>query len=313
MTLLTKLAIVEAAIQADRNTPVAALSAIKAFDIDFNPYHAAQTIERMNATGAFGADPSLHGGHLAAVTLSWEITPTPDVANTEAPTQDALYRMAGFSGAAQGDNWIYSPLSSPTEMAFGQINFYFGTGRLRTMYGCVCSALTLTFNAREKAYATGTFVGFLISDNDVAPGVKNFSALKPYVCTGMTVSLGGVGSLPAKSLVFEMGLATPDRADMTHSSGFAPPIITDRQVTASLTLEQSLNAINDWRPSIEAATPLILLGEFNDPDFRIFANQSVIKTSTDGDDDGVRTDELALMCGRNTGNDELFISIGKAA
>lgn len=207
----------------------------------------------------------------------------------------------------------YGLTSDPTAMKFAHINFFMGLGRKRTIYGAVCSAMSFNFTAGDTAKVTATFVGYLDADIDGQPGQKVFNASQPYICHGAHVALGGVTNIPIKSLTIDLGLSVPDRADMANDSSYAAPTIVNRVAEATLTLEQTLKSVNDWDDDIKAGRGLSLLFQLSVPDFEFNAQHAVIKQTTDGDDEGVRTDELPLMLARNTGNDEFSMLFHRPA
>lgn len=306
--LLTKNTLIQVGIQADAKTPAVALTPMRVFDVEFNPFHANRTIERSNAIGKFGMDASLHGGNLASIQFSWNLHA--GEAN-DIPIENPLYEISAMASATANGATTYTPISDPTAMKVAQINMYHGPGKLRIMYGCVCSAMSLTMNAGEAIIVTATFVGFYQSETDAAtPSGLSFSVVKPYINKGATIELGGVSGLPVKTMTLDLGFATPDRADITHSSSYAPPIITNRIVKGTITLEQSLIAVNDWREDVLNASELALSYSLVNPALTINLPRVVLETTADGDDEGVMTDDISFMAARLVGDDEFNIIIG---
>lgn len=316
MTILAKSALLRVGIQPTRGAPAppAAIRTVQAIDISFDPVHANRIIERMNSTGTFGADSSMHGGNMGAVSFSWHVHAGMVGVSAEAPfsRERDLYEMASMVAAAvPGNNAAnYNLTSSVDDMKFGEIEMYFG-GRKRVLQDCVCSALSFTFNSGEVMMATATFVGRFISDEDApTPSGLALNVIKPFVCKNANVSMGGVTSYVVKSLTLNMGLATPDRSDITHESSYAAPVITNRLIKCNVVIEKETVAVVDWKQKVADSEVVPLLYSQAAPNFLLSIPFGIVESHSDGDDEGVLTDELEIQASRSAGNDEMQLQIG---
>lgn len=316
MTLLTKNSVLRVGLQATRGAPPppANIRTLRVLDVNFDPVHANRIIERMNSTGVFGADSSLHGGNLGAVSFSWQIHPGEATGAVSPDSYEGiLYECASFVGAdvVGGGGRTYTLTSNPNDMKFAQMEFFYGAGRKRTLQDAVCSALSFTMNAGEAMLATATFVGRFIEDVDAPiPAALALSFVKPYVCNNANVSLAGNTSFTVKSLTVNMGLAVPDRGDITHESSYAAPVIVNRLVKYNIVLEQEAVSVIDWQDRIKTKLATPMLYSQLAPNFQISIPYGVVESKSDGDDEGVKTDELEVQAARNNGNDELNMTIG---
>lgn len=70
-----------------------------------------------------------------------------------------------------------------------------------------------------------------------------------------------------------------------------------------------MNAVNNWHDHVINATPLAFEFELSEPDLEINCPRLVATATTDGDDEGVMTDEVTFDCSRVSGNDEFIFKL----
>lgn len=316
MPLINANKFVAAAIQNTRPTPVPIqdLIPIRAFDLTSSALHGIRVVERPSMMGHYGMERPLYGGSLSSVTLSWRITPLTSALANATPEQDAFYRMAGLTATTTAGLRTYTLTSEEDQLPYGTIAYFFD-GKIRYMEGCVCSAFAFAFEAGGYMTATATYVGYLRSEVDapVPAAIGDFGTTDPLLCLSATTTFDGVQHIvPTKSLAINFNLETPDRGDMGHKEGYAPPVITNRKIGGTLVLESTKNAIVDWVEEVQQSADIALRFSTTNPHaFFAAAPHMSLTNAADGDDSGVITTELTMEFGKTgAGNDEFSFGIG---
>lgn len=319
MAKLTKNEIVlakEEAIAGTQETPTGNADFLRVMDVSANP-ESIRTIERGGiAAGAQGAFNPIHGGALHAIAMGWEVAAG---SATTIPEHDALYRAAGFlyDGAqVNGEDTSAYKLQSDADAMKTATIFYHQDGTLRKIKGARATAFAIDATTGQTLRCNATYVGKYGGIEDVALPAITPSAVEPFVVIGASLSVAGISDLVVDSVQIDLGLAAQISPDMLDADGYALVRLTDRAITATINPEKVAVAKRNWWTDLSANSSVAItltLGtaQHNSGTGRVQITmpQATLTGISDGDRNGIRTDELTFMCNRTSaGNDELALT-----
>lgn len=319
MAKLTKNEIVLAEVEAvagTQETPTGASNYLRVMDVSANP-ESIRTIERGGiAAGAQGAFNPIHGGALHAIAMGWEVACGGTV---PIPEHSALYQAAGFAevrdqmfGNNDVDTVFYNLQSDASAMKTATI-FYYQDGTLRKIKGARATSFAIDATTGQTLRCNATYVGKYGGIEDAATPAITVSDVEPLVVVSASLSVGGIADLVVDSLQIDLGLASQISPDMLDSDGYALVRITDRAITATINPEKVGIAKRNWWADLQQNTPIAInltlgtaIGVNSTGRMQLVMPQATLTGISDGDRNGIRTDELSFMAHRTAaGNDEL--------
>lgn len=288
---------------------------VRAYDLEFT--YEGSMVERVGYGGAMGRAGDVYGGTAASLKFMVDVESGGDGAN---PHIHPLLVAAGMSESDISDDASSSGEDEQRQRyVLSDSGLYLSAAFImdrysRALFDSLASAMVLTATAGEIVKLETTLMGRYNAEGveGIIP-VASQGAVSPIVARNASISVKVAGQNAnlvdgeaIESAVLDFGLNVSQNRDIADVQGYAVPILTDRNPTLTLNPELA-NVV--WHTHRAANTDLeieISLG--TEP------NRLVIKIPkarlveiSDGDRNGVRTQELKFMLARDVGNDEFTL------
>ena len=292
--------------------PTVGDNAIDAMGIKTN--YPGEVLERdMERASISPVAPKL-GKRYAEVSFSTELKGS-GAAGT-APAIGDLLEACGFGEAVSaGVSVTYTPASTGHK----SVTFYVydiqaatGNSRLHKITGAR-GTFNLITEAGQIARIEWTFQGLYTKPADVAsPGAASYESTKPPIVESSTFTLNSVATLVAQALNIDIANEVSQREDINAAAGIKGFEIIGRKPNGSFNPEAVLLATydfwGDWVAATERALELVV-GSVAGNIITISAPKVTLDTISEGERNGIRTEDIPFKCAMNTGDDEISICL----
>jgi hypothetical protein len=158
-----------------------------------------------------------------------------------------------------------------------------------------------------------TMSGVYVLATDVVQAAVTFDTTTPKIVKGTTMTFGGYACIIEK-LNLKFGNTVAERTDFNAAEAIRSFIVTDRAPEGTMTIEAVLRttALADLWSFFDAGTTKALsfvLGATAGNIVTIVAPVCVLKGVNYGDKDGIRTFEVPFQMARDSGSDEMTITL----
>jgi len=183
-------------------------------------------------------------------------------------------------------------------------------GRLQLISGAVCERLKFILEAGQKGIMEFEAVGKMNTPtSDAALPAPTIPTQNPPRASALTWALGSY-PLRIQRIEIDVENTVVMRKDLTEVSAYAFGTITDRTITITITPEAQLAgdaALYDaWiNETLSAFTAELGGATWNKVEFD--APKAQITSPQEGDNDGLMTDQITLLCTRDSANDDEFV------
>jgi hypothetical protein len=268
---------------------------------------------RMNERGAVRASlgelQRVYGGALARITFEVEVKGS-GAAGT-APEIGPLLEACGMDETIVGATSVtYQPVSSAHESV---TIYYFEGGRKRhVVRGCRGTA-TIRVEAGGIMLIAFEFVGHHDIPSDQTQPVPVYNSTVPRAAVGMAVSVNGVTAIVARSWEWMLNNVIAMPPSLGATDGYGEIILTKRDVTGSIVIEEELVSVIDIATILRAGTRFAFasgtLGS-------VAGNRVVVSTPSSStyftntelqDGDGLRLNSLPMAIDDSTSDQEISL------
>ncbi len=198
-------------------------------------------------------------------------------------------------------------------------------GLRRRMFDCATSSLSLSATAGEVVKLEANLMGRIwggseVAGNPIAVPDDTIMDTVPIVARGAMVTVRRatgnnanlVENTPIEAVSLDWGLSVSQNRDIADSEGYARPVLTDRNPMITINPEQVNEVWHSFQRDNQDFHIEVALGEGGN---RIVINmpKARLVEQSDGDRNGIRTQELKFQLARTDGNDEFSIDFDPAA
>lgn len=269
---------------------------------------------RMNDRGAVRASlgklQKVYGGALGR--LSFEVEVKGSGTAGTAPEIGPLLEACGMDETIVAVTSVtYQPVSTAHESV---TMYYFEGGRKRhILRGCRGTA-TIRVEAGGIMFIAFEFVGHHDIPSDQTQPVPVYNSTVPRAAVGMAVAVNGVTAIVARSWEWMLNNVIAMGPSLAATDGYGEVILTERDVTGSIVIEEELVSVIDIATILRAGTRFAFasgtLGS-------VAGNRVAISTPASStyftntelqDGDGLRLNNLPLAVDDSTADQELSIA-----
>lgn len=304
--MLTKRELIALKVEGTYNTdsvPAAATDALLVSNVQASN-EGARMVERSNIRASLGSEKPIFAGTLKKITFDAEVKGS-GTAGT-APEIGSALRACGFGETVVASTSVsYSPVSASIESAS---IYYWQDGALRKITGAR-GTVSISAEAGGIGKASFEFIGHDAGIADVALPSASYDATVPVPLIGANFDVGGYAAIiSAVSFDVANGLVTP--SDISSDDGYGQVFISERKPSGSIDPEMSLPGTKDFEIDWKAGTELTLttgdIGSVAGNKWSLTANIAYTEIS-EGERDGIRTNELSFVAVEVTTDDEVSI------
>ena len=309
MVMLTKKTVILAKVETTYGTdptPSAASNAIMAYDPQVTI--VSDMKERYPGNSDLSRFPELRGKSHMELTFSTELKGSGSAGT--APKTSPLYKACGLGETVVSSTSVtYKPVSSSFESC---TIYVYIDGLQYQLHGCVGN-VEIDLTAGETPKLNWTFQGLYELPTDQSLVTPTFESTTPEIVKGTTTTFGSYSAIIEK-LVLNLNNTISERPDFNQADGIKGFQITERNPEGTLTVEAVLRATSnaDFLSYFDGRTLKALsmvLGATGGNIATITADKCYLRAPAIGDREGVRTFELPFQMARNSGDDEISISL----
>ena len=286
-------------------TPTESANAILVENISMKPA-GARMVERNAVRASLAPLKQIYGGRLVELTFDVELKGS-GTAGT-APELDSLLQGCGFGVTIVPSTSVtYAPVST----GFESVTFYYYQDGIRTIITGAIGNMSATCKAGETGKLSFTFTGHVATPTDTAMASPTYSSIVPSVVLGLTFT---VDSYAAKidALSFDMTNEVSTPSSISASDGYGQIRIAKRDVNGTIDPESELVAtkdyVNEWVSGADAALTTGSIGASAGNIINISMPAIHYREVTDGDRDGIRTQDISFGAAESSGDDEITIA-----
>jgi len=285
--------------------PVAANDAVLVEGVNWSP-EGARMQGRNAVRASLGKLQQVFGGTLRAVSFDCELKGS-GTAGT-APEIGVLLRACGFGETIVASTSVtYAPVSTGIESC---TIYYYQDGRLTTLTGCR-GTVSFSMEAGGIAKASFNFVGHSATPSDAAIVTGTYDSTVPPTLKGASFTIDSFAAIIG-NLSFDMGITLATPPNISASDGYGDVQITMRDVSGSIDPEDELVATEafeaNWRNGTSMALATGVIGSTAGNRFAISMPAVYYREITQGDRDGIRTNDLTFGAAESTTDDEVSIA-----
>lgn len=289
------------------SVPTVALNAILLTDLTITPLQS-EYVDRDLIRGFLGSSEQLPSAVRSQISFSVELAGS-GAAGT-APKWGPLLRACGFAESINaGTSVQYDPISGPT---FPSLTIYAFRDGMRHIMTGARGTVSFTLNNQERPVMQFTFTGLYTAPTDTAPGTPvytGFQTPRPFNNQNSSgFALQSYSNALLSSISIDVGNDTPYRSFI--GSGGESILLTNRQVTAQITIESTSQAEKDYWTNVRNAVVgnfAIIHGTTAGNTVEITAPAAQVIEPQYGDIDGISTTQFGARLTPLNGNDEIRI------
>lgn len=311
MSLLKNRAVIWAKAEVTYNTdpvPVVSTNDLAVVNLD-GPKPASQRMYQRNVVRpSFGKLKSLYGGHLAEVSFDIEVKGS-GAAGT-APEYGVLLRACGMAETIVASTSVtYKPASA----TIPSVTLYiFRDGKRQILTGCR-GMLKGAVMVGEVLKLSMTFVGHHVSETDVSLPTPTYDSTIPLVALSASVTFDSFAGVITK-IEWDMGTALARPGSINASDGYGEIQITDRNVTGSIDIEDTLVANYDFLTKWKGMNAFVLttgvIGSTAGNRWQLsFPAVSIADQQPGEKDGGILTRDIAFNAAESSGDDEFSLAL----
>ena len=305
MTLLKRKRVLAAKIEATPGTAETLAGA----DAAFNAYNimAQQEIEfeTREAQGGFGMHTSLSGGRKGRITFS--VDASWDGTATEPSWADTFLPACGWVKTGQ----VFTPRTEVPGPNVKTLTIAVYQDGMRKILSGAAGTFTMANPTGRTAVFNFDFMGIWVPPTDIALLAPTYPAALGLRYASSTTTWDSV-ALCLENITLDSGNTVIVKECASSASGYDHAIITNRVVTVTGNPEAELvatqNRFNQLIINSEAALTWNLDGPTNSV-LTIAAPKAQIIALTEGDRNGLVTDDITWQCNRNGSNIDQEVSM----
>lgn len=249
---------------------------------------------------------------------SMEITFEMDLAwsgikGTASRLGDLLEACGMAETASAGSSVVYKPTSDSVKSCTFYVyeQFSASSSKLHKITGARGN-VEITLTAGQMAKLGFTFRGKYNAPADVAkPSTPTFETVLPPIVRSAGFTLNSVSTLVVQEMSLDTANEIVDQDDINDATGVASILISSRRPTGRFNPEAVMsttyNFHSDWINATARALSVVVGSEAGNK-CTITAPKVTIDSVTDGDKNGIRTEDLPFKLNRNLGNDEYVLT-----
>jgi len=295
-------------------TPTLASNAIDAKDIKIN--YVGEVLERDLQRESISPVASKLGKRSIEISFTCELKGS-GTAGT-APAIGDLLEACGFAESSGHTGGSSSVLYKPASTGHKSITFYLydvqaetGNYRLHEVNGARGNA-NIILEAGQIPRIEFSFKGKYVLPIDTAdPGNATYESTTPPVVSSSSFSLNSVGTLVIQSVNVDIANEVSERPDLDDATSIAGFMITGRKPNGSFNPEAVLLATydfwTDWVGATQRALSVVC-GATAGNICTITAPKVIIDAISEGDRNGIRTEDIPFRLSLDSGDDELVLS-----
>jgi hypothetical protein len=265
-------------------------------------------VDRDLIRGFFGSSEQLPSAVRSQISFSVELAGS-GAAGT-APKWGPLLRACAFAETINaGTSVQYDPISGPT---FPSLTIYAFRDGIRHIFTGARGNVSFTLNNKERPVMQFTFTGLYNTPSDTAPGTPVYTGFQtPRVFNNQNSSgfaLQSYSNALLSAISIDVGNASTYRSFI--GTGGESIMMTDRQVTAQITIESTSQAEKDYWTNVRNAVVgnfSIVHGTTAGNIVEITAPAAQVIEPQYGDIDGISTTQFGARLTPSAGNDEIRI------
>jgi hypothetical protein len=307
MTLLSRLSVLAAKIEATPGTAETLAAADAAFNVMNAEMNANIDVSTRPIQGSFRKLPGVPGMRTATCTFSLElIGDGSGGVPTWATTFLAACGLVNTTGTLTPRN--ENPGTNVKTLTIG----LYEAGRRKLMRGAVGNVV-FEFVPGQPVMMNFTFTGVWVGVTDTAILTPTYPTLAPIRAASGAATINSVVQTFA-SCSFDVGNVVAIRPSVANAEGATFGIITDRTPTFTIDPEATVATGNDiWADWIAGTTRALNIQMNDSADEIIFSAPAVQRqTISNGDREGLRIDQQTLLCCRDGANPEFAIEFASA-
>ena len=307
MTLLSRLSVLAAKVEATPGTAETLAAADAAFNVMNAEMNANIDVSTRPIQGSFRKLPGVPGMRTATCTFSLElIGDGSGGVPTWATTFLAACGLVNTTGTLTPRN--ENPGTNVKTLTIG----LYEAGRRKLMRGAVGNVV-FEFVPGQPVMMNFTFTGVWVGVTDTAILTPTYPTLAPIRAASGAATINSVVQTFA-SCSFDVGNVVAIRPSVANAEGATFGIITDRTPTFTIDPEATVATGNDiWADWIAGTTRALNIQMNDSADEIIFSAPAVQRqTISNGDREGLRIDQQTLLCCRDGANPEFAIEFASA-
>jgi hypothetical protein len=286
--------------------PTVAANAILLTDLTITPLQS-EYVDRDLIRPYLGSSEQLPSAVRSQVSFSVELAGS-GAAGT-APKWGPLLRACGFAETINaGTSVQYDPISA----TFPSLTIYAFRDGIRHVLTGARGTVSFSMNNKERPVMQYTFTGLYNAPTDTAPGSPVYTGFQtPRVFNNQNSSgfaLQSYSNALLSSISIDVGNDTPYRSFI--GTGGESILLTNRQVTAQITIESTSQAEKDYWTNVRNAVVgnfAIIHGTTAGNIVEITAPAAQLIEPQYGDIDGISTTQFGARLTPLNGNDEIRI------
>ncbi len=198
----------------------------------------------------------------------------------------------------------------PSSILFPSVTLHVYVESLfRKIVGCR-GTWTLRCESGKYGFFEWEFKGLYVAPQDLGPGTPVFSTVKPPVCLGSQLTVGGYAPA-ANKIEVSLNNKIAQRRSINSATGVLEQVVTGREPGGSFDPEATLEATYDFWAKWESATPFPLrigtIGSAPGNRMTVSAPAMQQKEVKDGERDGVFVYDAAFGLAGSAGDDEVTV------
>lgn len=269
-------------------------------------YANTRIITRTPIKQTLGSNAPIYAGSLGQLVIEAEVKGSGTAGAV--PELDALYQACSLFGTVVALTSVtYKPVSTGQKSC---TIYYYQDGRLRKLTGCRGS-VQFKLAVGDKPMAVFTMVGHMptASVTDVPIVSATYDATVPVPIIGVAFSCDSFAHV-ITSLSIDLGNATSAVAAMGAIDGYGEVRVTKRDVKGSFDPESNLagvyNLDSKFKSSAAYALTSGVIGAAAGNRMAFTLPAVVYSGVSEGDREGVRSDEISFMASDTVANDDDF-------
>lgn len=288
-------------------TPTVASNAIEARNVKVN--YTGDLLERDVMRGHLSPIAPIMGKRWIEVSFEFDLKGG-GTKGTAARIGDLLEACGMAETASAGSSVTYLPSSQSHKSVTIYVydNVSSSSSKLHKITGAR-GTWSIKMEAGQLASMSFNFKGLYNDPTDVAaPASPTYESTLPPVVESSTFTLNSSALLIAQAINLELANDIVSEDDINTANAIKSFLITGRKAAGSLNPETMLKASYDYHTDWKGATSRalsVVLGSASGNKITITAPALTIDSIGDGDNSGIKTDDLPFRLSGVSGNDEV--------
>lgn len=261
--------------------------------------------ERPGVKDTLGPKKQVNGGELCKITFKVELKGSGSAGT--APEFGVLLQACKHQETIVASTSVtYSPDSSTDASVTIE---YYQDGKLKKALGCV-GEVTMDSSARKISYLNFTMYGHPEPEIDAAMINPTYNEIAPPTFSGVSFSADSY-AVQISSFNVDAGITVAQPDSVSASNGYGQLRVSDRAPTVTFDPEAVLVATKNFYAMLRAGTEFAIdtgvVGSAGNA-WRFQADAAALTGISEGDRDGIRTNELTAGLYETTGDDQYSLA-----